>query len=246
MTLHLTAVGVGPGDPEWITVKGMRALQAAHVVFAPRSNNGPESVALRIARPWLRPDQTIVELPLPMTRDARTLAVAWRQTAERIAATLEEVAVRQGSAQGVYVVLGDPLFYGTFTYIWQELAQRHPEIGVDVVPGVTSFAAAAARAGLPLATTSDRVAILPATYETDQDRLAQLLREFDTVVLMKVGRVWPRVRHILADLGLEHHTLYAEHVGMEGERLLRGDALLNEDASPYLSLLIVRRKKEDV
>jgi precorrin-2/cobalt-factor-2 C20-methyltransferase len=129
-TSFLTAVGLGPGDPEWITVKAVRSIEQAQVVFAPRSRDGDASLALRIAEPWLRPEQRIVELALPMTRDPDLLTPAWEAAADQIAAAL------QPGAQGVYLLLGDPLLYGTFTYLWSELAQRHPHVQVSVVPGV--------------------------------------------------------------------------------------------------------------
>ncbi len=241
MSVRLTAVGVGPGDPEWITVKGQRALAGADVIFAPCSEGSEESLALRIARPWLRTDQRVEVLPLPMTRDRRRLEAAWQVAAGRIAHVLGGVAADRGSARGAYVVLGDPLFYGTFTYIWDALKQAHPEVQVEVVPGIPSFVAAAARAGLPLATTSQRVAVLPATYEADQQELASLVAAFDTVILMKVGRALPRVRAVLEALGMADRAVYAAHVGLPGERLVRDVRALEDDEAPYLSLVIVRK-----
>lgn len=242
VNLRLTAVGVGPGDPEWITVKGQRALAEADVVFAPHSADGDTSLALQIARPWLRPGQRVEALPLPMTRDRSLLEAAWHAAADRIAAVLDEVAADRGTACGAYIVLGDPLFYGTFIYIWDALRRAHPEIRVEIVPGVPSFAAAAAQAGVPLATTSQRVAILPATYETNEQTLAELLTTFDTVILMKVGRALPRVRAALTALGLADRAVYAAHVGLPGERIVRGLQTVEDEEAPYLSLLIVYKE----
>ncbi|BAM00429.1 MULTISPECIES: precorrin-2 C(20)-methyltransferase [Caldilinea] len=236
-TSFLTAVGLGPGDPEWITVKAVRAIEQARVVFAPRSRDGDASLALRIAEPWLRPEQPIIELALPMTRDPDLLTPAWEAAADQIAAALTP------GTRGVYLLLGDPLLYGTFTYLWRELAQRHPHIQVSVVPGVTSFAAAAARAGVVLATTSERVAILPASYETDAASLQRLLADFETVILMKVGNVLPRVLDALETLGLLDAAVYVERVGMPEERIVENLHTLRGETTPrpYLSLLIVRR-----
>lgn len=233
----LTAVGLGPGDPEWITVKAVRAIEQAQVVFAPRSRDGDASLALRIAEPWLRADQQLVELALPMTRDPDLLTPAWEAAADQIAAALAP------DRQGVYLLLGDPLLYGTFTYLWNELAHRYPHIRVSVIPGVTSFAAAAARAGVVLATTSERVAILPASYETDAATLRRLLADFETVILMKVGNVLPRVLDVLETLGLLDDAVYVERVGMPEERIVENLHHLRAEKAPrpYLSLLIVRR-----
>ena len=241
----LTAVGVGPGDPELITVKGMNAIQAADLIFVPRSQNGEQSLALRIAEIWLdREQQQVVELLLPMTRDADRLLPAWQAAAGQIARAF--AAHPKPSAQGVYLLLGDPLLYGTFTYIWGQLAQQYPHIAIEIVPGVTSFAAGAAQAQFILGETSDRVAILPASYETDETRLRRLLSDFDTVILMKVGRVLPQILAELEEMNLLETSLYAERVGMPEELIAKGPELrsLQNQRRPYLSLLIVQQNKK--
>ena len=216
MTATLTAVGVGPGDPELLTVKAVRVLDHADVVFVPRSRDGEESLALRM--------------------DA--LRAAWRTAADTIAATL-------GDGAGAYILLGDPLLYGTFIYIAAALRERHPHIALRVVPGVPSFSAAAARAFFPLATTNNRVAILPASYETDAAALRRLLADFDTVILLKVGPVLPRIVAALREAGLLAHTIYAERVGMPEERIIHDITALPDAPAPYLSLLIVRRPEAE-
>ncbi|HEU4321955.1 MAG TPA: precorrin-4 C(11)-methyltransferase [Roseiflexaceae bacterium] len=236
MPPELTAVGLGPGDPELVTVKGQRAIQDAELVFVPRSRDGAASLALRIARPWIdEARQQVVELPLPMTRDAALLVPAWEQAADTIAARLA------GGGRGVYLLLGDPLLYGTFTYIWQALARRHPQIAVAIVPGVTSFAAAAARAQTVLGTTDERLAIVPAPAHADADSLRDLLERCETLVLMKVGPVLPQVIEALDRLGLLDAAVYAEHVGMPEEQIVRDLRDLRGQTRPYLSLVLVRR-----
>lgn len=239
------AVGVGPGDPELITVKGLQAIQRARLIFVPRSQDGEQSLALRIARQWIDPErQQIVELGLPMTRDADRLAPAWQAAADQIAASM--AAVEAGAPiEGVYLLLGDPLLYGTFTYIWAALAEAHPAIAIEIVPGVTSFAASAAKGRFVLSRTSDRVAILPASYETDSDALRRLLADFDTVILMKVGPVLPQILAALEEMDLLESALYAERVGMPEEQMAQGPELkaLKNQRRPYLSLLIVKRDR---
>ncbi|WP_298482139.1 precorrin-2 C(20)-methyltransferase [uncultured Chloroflexus sp.] len=236
MNAELTAVGLGPGDPELITLKGLRALQTADVIFAPQSRDGDASIALRIATPWIDPSrQAVVTLPLPMTRDSGQLRPAWRAAAEVMAATLG------ADRRGVYLLLGDPLLYGTFFYLWRELRVRAPALLVKVIPGVTSFAAAAAAAGVPLAMADERLIVLPASYETDAAALQRLLAEFATVVLMKAGAAVPSIRTALEQLGLLDHALYAERVGLEGEFITRDLRTLDPQHRPYLSLVIVRR-----
>ena len=159
----LTAVGLGPGDPELITLKGLRAIQQADFIFVPRSQDGEKSLALRIAQEWIDHDrQQIVELLLPMTRNADQLVPAWQGAAQQIAEQMQAVTGTK-TVKGVYLLLGDPLLYGTFTYIWAALAESHPEITIEIIPGVTSFAASAAQGQFVLVSTSECVAILPAS-----------------------------------------------------------------------------------
>jgi len=246
MNYQLTAIGLGPGDPELITLKGLRALQAADFIFVPQSKTGDQSHALRIARPHIDVTrQQVITLPLPMTRNSQELVAAWQAAAETIWQTFNHVKSTSSSetVRAVYPMLGDPLLYGTFTYIWSELVERYPEVAVNVVPGITSFAATAAETGLPLSATSDRVAILPASYETDSTILKELLTNFETVILMKAGPVLPQLLGVLGELGLLGSTIYAERVGMPEERIVTDMQQLPREAAPYLSLLIVKRER---
>lgn len=244
-TIRLTAVGLGPGDPELVTVKGARAIEGADLIFAPRTRDGEESRALRIARPWLDPGrQELVPLTLPMHRDPHRARAAYRGVAEEIGARLTALAARRGAASGAYLLLGDPLLYGTFTSVQALLAARYPALEVTILPGVTSFAATAAAAGIPLSAGDDRVAIVPALDRADAAELRELCGRFETVILMKVGRSLPRLVAALEELDLIGGAVYAEHVGMPEERIVRDVGALRGYEAPYLSLLIVRRARE--
>ncbi|MGQ9481814.1 precorrin-2 C(20)-methyltransferase [Chloroflexus sp.] len=237
-TPELIAVGLGPGDPELITVKGMCAIQAADVIFAPQSRDGDAGIALQIATPWIdRSRQRIVTLPLPMTRDSGQLRPAWQA-----AATVMQQELGQHH-RGVYLLLGDPLLYGTFVYLWRELRAVEPDLTVSIIPGITSFAAAAAAGGIPLAMADERLIVVPASYETDAATLQRLLDDFATVVLMKAGTALPAIVETLHQLNLIDHALYAERVGLAGEFITRDLRTLDLHHRPYLSLVIVRRGK---
>lgn len=240
--IQLTAVGLGPGDPELLTVKGLRTIEAADVIFAPRSRDGEASRALQIARTWIDPGrQQVVPLTIPMQRDPVLAAAAYHALAVAIGAQLSERAALspQGVARGVYLLLGDPLLYGTFTTLWAELATACPLVTVAIVPGITSFAAAAARVGFPLSAGDERLAILPAPAEAGE--LRELCARFETVVLMKVGRALPQLVAVLDELALLAGAVYAERLGMPDERIVRDVGSLRAYEAPYLSLLIVRR-----
>jgi precorrin-2 C20-methyltransferase (EC 2.1.1.130)/cobalt-factor II C20-methyltransferase (EC 2.1.1.151) len=232
---ELIAVGVGPGDPELITLKGLRAIQSADVIFTPLSREGDASIALQIATPWIDQErQRLVSLPLPMTRDAGQLRPAWQAAA----ATIQQELT--GQQRGVYLLLGDPLLYGTFSYLWREL-HTAANITVKIIPGITSFAAAAAAGGVPLTMADERFVVLPASYETDMLTLQRLLNDFNTVVLMKAGTALPTIVTALQQLNLLDHALYAERVGLEDEFITRDLRTLDLQHRPYLSLVIVRR-----
>lgn len=236
-TRKLSAVGVGPGDAELITLKGYRRLQAAEVVFVPRSKDGSMSLAQRIVDEFISEDQLVVALPLPMTRNPDLLVPAWESAAE----LMLQVMVANRVTNAVYILLGDPMLYGTFTYIWERLAVMAPDLEIEIVPGVTSFAATAAVTQTILSTTDDRLAILPASYETDSQVLEDLLSQFDTIIFLKVGPVLPQILEALDSLGLIDKAVYGERVGMPEEVLVTDVRTLIGQTRPYLSLLIVKK-----
>lgn len=243
---HLTVVGLGPGDPDLITLKGLRAIEAADIIFVPRSRDDEPSLALRIAAPWInRERQRIIELTLPMTRDREQQQRARQAAAVQIATSLGAWATtHQQPARGVYLLMGDPLLYGTFTALWDFLVNQPCAVAIEMVPGVTSFAALAAQVGLPLGSGDERIVIAPAPSQSDLPALHRLCTEFETVILMKVGRVLPQVIAALNELGLLDHAIYAEYVGMPQERIVHDVTTLRETQGPYFSLLIVQPGKE--
>jgi precorrin-2/cobalt-factor-2 C20-methyltransferase len=239
----LTVIGVGPGDPELITLKGIRAIENADLVFLPSTGEGSESMALRAAFPWVDHNrQQVVHLPLVMTRDADKASSFYTAAAKLIARTFASRAITIGrdDVRGTYLLLGDPLLYGTFTAIGRELLACAPHIEIEVVPGVTSFAAAAARKQMVLGVGNERVAIVPATEDLNATSLRHLLTICNTLVLMKVGRVLPQILDALDELGLLGNALFAERVGMPDEDLVQDVRLLRGQQRSYLSLLIVR------
>jgi precorrin-2/cobalt-factor-2 C20-methyltransferase len=234
MSSRLYAVGVGPGDPELLTRKAERILRSVPVICAPTSAADAGSVALAIVEPFLdRSRQEVLTRIFPMKKDETELIPFWEETAA-------EVAQRVRSGQDVaFITIGDPFLYSTFLYLYRILRDKYPEIGIEIVPGITSVGAAAAAAGVPLGLAADRLAVLPATYEEVQ--LRQTLLDFDTVVLMKVHRVFDRVYTLLAELGLEKSAVFVRRVGSSEEEVVTDLASLVGKKLDYLSLLIVRK-----
>jgi precorrin-2/cobalt-factor-2 C20-methyltransferase len=234
MSSRLYAVGVGPGDPELLTRKAERILRSVPVIYSPTGAADAASYALSIIEPFLdRTRQEVLTRLFPMTKDESELIPLWEETAA-------EVAQRVRAGQDVaFITIGDPLLYSTFLYLYRIFRDKYPEIDVEIVPGITSVGAAAAAAGVSLGLSADRLAILPATYEEQQ--LRQTLIEFDTVVLMKVSRVFDRIFALLAELGLEKKGVFVRRVGSSEEEVVTDLSSLVGKKLDYLSLLIVRK-----
>jgi precorrin-2/cobalt-factor-2 C20-methyltransferase len=232
---QIYAVGVGPGDPELLTRKAERILRQVPVVMAPTAVAGDSSYALSIIEPFLdRSRQEVLERVFPM-RKAGDLELEryWEEAAA------EAVTLVKAGQDVAFITIGDPFLYSTFLYIYRIIREKHPEISFQIVPGISSISAAAAAAGVPLGLAADRIAILPATYEDDELRRA--FADFDTVVLMKVNRVFDRVYTLLGELGLERNAVFVRRVGSPEEEVVRDLASLVGKKLDYLSLLIVTK-----
>jgi precorrin-2/cobalt-factor-2 C20-methyltransferase len=219
-------IGVGPGDPELITLKGLRLLRACPVVAYPAPEGG-ESLARRIVASHLPGGQAEIVIGVPMTGERFPAAEIYDRAAAEIGAHLKvgrDVAV---------LCLGDPFFYGSFMYLFERLSTAHT---VVVVPGVTSVAAASAALALPLAARNESFAVIPAGL--DDGEIERRLRTCDAAAILKLGRHVARVRALVGRLGLE--ARYIERASMADERQLPLTAV-DPSLTPYFSLLLVRR-----
>jgi len=229
---RLYGVGVGPGDPELITLKAKRILSQVPVIFVPQKDTEHESYARSIISGLLGSGtQKVVDLVFPMQNGA--LEPYWEKAAE---------GIWQYIAQGedcAFVTEGDPLIYGTFAYILSIFQERHPEVVIEVVPGVSSISAAAASAVLPLSSGRERLAIIPATYE--DKALRETLESFDTVVLLKVNTAFDRILDVLEEMKLVDRCLYIRRCTTQDEEIVKDIRKLKGKNLDYLSLLIVRR-----
>jgi len=227
-------VGVGPGDPELITRKAERILRAVDCIFLPSGGRSGSSFVRRIVEPLGLPDERFRPVSLCMARDRTADGNAYTRAA---AAIVEEL--RQGKS-AAWITEGDPLFYSTFLHVYEEL-RRYPEVRVEIVPGVTSASAAAARAGLPIARLDERVAVLPAAYGLE--RLPALLDEFATVFLLKVHSNFDKLLEMLATIQRGVRAVYLEQLGTPAERVVTDLESLRGQELPYFSLVILRREE---
>lgn len=221
-------IGVGPGDPELITLKGLRRLRTCAVVAYPAPEDG-DSLARRIVAPHLPGGQTEIVIRTPMSLERFPALEVYDRAAT-------EIGTHVGAGRDVAVLcLGDPFLYGSFMYLFERLAARHR---VEVIPGVTSLSAAAAVAGRRLVAGSETLTVVPAGLPDDE--LERRLAAAEAAVIVKLGRHLPRVRALLQRLGLAAHAHYVERATMADQRHLPL-ADLATDSAPYFSLLLVRR-----
>ena len=229
----LTILGVGPGDPDLITVAGLKALRQARTVAYPVAQPGGEGMAARIAAPWLRSEQRQLPLHFPMTTAPEPCRQAWRCAARQLLQALAE------RPPVVLLCEGDVSLYASASYVALQLQRMAvPQLRMRLIPGVTAMAAAAAATCWPLALQTQQLLIAPAP-ETPT-ALDTLLAKAEVLAFHKVGRRWVWLREALEQRGLLHQTLVAERVGWPDQRLVPG-AELPPGACSYFSLVLVRQ-----
>ena len=233
----LYGIGVGPGDPDLITVKALKRLQAASVVAFPAGLGDRPGVAEKIIQPWLSAQQTKLSLSFPYVLDAQTLEAAWQHAAETVWPYLQNSDV-------VFACEGDVSFYGTFTYLAQALLQQHPDVKVEAIAGVSSPMAAAATLGIPLTCQAERLAILPALYSLND--LEKTLEWAEVIVLMKVSRVYPQVWQILKKHQLLNQSYIVENATRPNQKRYIGLQDYPNLSLPYFSLLIVQCNQQRI
>lgn len=230
----LYGVGVGPGDPELITLKAYRLLQSVPVVFAPVARPGGRSMARTIAAPYLDGNrQRLVDLHFAMRSPAGERSAQWRRNAETIAETLD------AGQDAVFLTEGDPMLYSTYLHIAGVLRTLRPDLPIVAVPGISSPYAAAALTGTPLADVDERLAVVTATYEGT--RVREVLESFHTVVLLKVAPVMDAILDLLEEMNLIDHAVYVRRCGWPEQEVVRDVRRMRGREQDYFSLMIVRR-----
>jgi precorrin-2/cobalt-factor-2 C20-methyltransferase len=229
MSGTLYGLGIGPGDPELITVKALRILREAPVLAYPAPEQG-DSLARAIAAPHLPGGQMEIAIRMPIVQHRFPAQEVYDRAAVELGSHLE--AGRDVAA----VCEGDPFFYGSFIYLFGRMAERHR---VEVVPGVSSLTACAAVLGAPLAARNDVLTVLPAPL--DDWLLRERLEQTDAAAIIKIGRHMPRIRRLIRDLGLSECVRYVEHATMDSQCILPLDALEDTEVAYFSTLLIHKR-----
>ncbi|BAY89394.1 MULTISPECIES: precorrin-2 C(20)-methyltransferase [unclassified Tolypothrix] len=226
---RLYGIGIGPGDPELLTLKALRLLQASPVV-AYQSAADKESIARKIIAPYLPGNQIEVLYHLPRALEPEKAKSIYDKEIEPIAEHLE------AGRDVVVVCEGDPFFYGSFMYVFTRLSEKYE---TEVVPGVSSLMACPVALGVPFTYYNDVLTVLPAPLP-EEELISQLLKT-DAAAIMKLGRHFTKVRDILHQLGLASRALYIERATMAQQRIVPLDEVDPAEV-PYFAMIIIPSK----
>ncbi len=223
----LFGVGLGPGAPDLITLRAARLIERADVIAYPTLAGGA-SFARSIAADLIPSGALEIAMDVPMSVERAPAQAAYDKGASQIVAALK-------SGQDVVCLCeGDPFFYGSFMYIFARLSNR---FRVEVVPGVTSVTACAARAGMPLAARNERLSVLPGPLPAEE--LHARIAGAESVVIMKVGRHLTKIRAVIDDLGLMERAVYVERATLPQEKVLPLKDAPQE--APYFSMILLTK-----
>jgi precorrin-2/cobalt-factor-2 C20-methyltransferase len=232
-TGRLYGIGVGPGDPELLTIKAQRLLQRVATICFTQLDDGRESYALSVVRgflEWVKPEFLTIIVP---SDDTPVSEQTWQDAASQIGERL-----RQGK-DVAFITEGDPMLYSEFSHLLESVRNAYPDLTIEVIPGVSSVMAAAASAGMPLATHGQRLAILPTVYGIDD--LREAITNYDTIILMEVNRTLLEALSNLENLGLAGKAIYVRQATTQREKVVQEIHQLTDEDLDYFSLLIIKR-----
>ena len=224
-------IGVGPGDPELLTVKAIKAIEAADVLIAPKTEKKDGSVALKIARPYLKEGVEIVYQVFPMVKDFAKNPEAWEENKAEILALLD------AGKNVAFLTLGDPMFYSTYIYVFRLMEQENVEI--VTIPGVPAFAAIGSRLNRPIVEGDDILAIIPGT--ADRADIEKILSTVQSAVVMKVYRNAPEIIDLLAENHMAEDAVLVSRAGLDDEKIIRDIGAQCGEPLNYLSTILARR-----
>ena len=232
MSGRLVGVGVGPGDPELVTIKGLKALREADEVFVPVGDTGEVGRAEATVREYLD-EGRLRRLLFALSDDAEARERNWTGAGREVSEHLRE------GKTCAFATIGDPNVYSTFTYLARKVRETLPEVEVETVPGITAMQDLASRSGTVLLEGDERLALLP--FTSGEEHLREALGSFDTVVCYKGGS---RTRRVLAVAGESERlegAVYGARLGIEGEEVVPASEMAGRDGT-YLSTVIFTEK----
>ena len=229
----LYGLGVGPGDPELITVKAFRKLQECPVIAYPKKLKGSKSYAHRIVEMYIQPsEKEMLGLIFPMTKDEETPRIEWAKSVEMIYTYLAK------GQDVAFVTEGDPMLFSTFIHLMKLMKETHADVPIETVAGISSFNGSANRLGIPLADGEDHVAMIPATENMEDMR--RVLETHDAVVFIKVAKVLNEMLDLLEEMDLLYGVHVVTKVTSDEEVIWNIDELRGVELN-YLSCMVVRK-----
>ena len=226
-------IGVGPGDPELMTIKAQKVLQKAQYVFTPIAGEGKESIAHTIARQFILPDATVTKLLFPMIRDKELCEKSWEENTHQIASVLKQ------GIDAAFLTLGDPMTYSTYGYLLKKMETLYPQVQSVTIPGIPSYLAGAAAANLPLVEGNEILSLVPGN--TSPDKIREFLSTSDTILFLKHHRNAETTYNILQEMNMADKALYVSRCGFEEHQTTTTPAKDFLDKPDYLSLIIVKK-----
>lgn len=228
----LFGVGVGPGDPELITVKAVRIIKAADIIFTAASTKNTYSLAVEIASPYISPSVRIEKLSFPMTKDIKEVETAWIENAKQIALSL-----KQGK-NAVFLTLGDPTTYSTFGYILKKMHCIMPEADIETIPGITSFHAASARLNRILVEGEESLLVTSGAFGGDRIRNN---RGVENVAIVKAYKNIEDINKALKETGFNNKCVAVSKCGRDNEQIIENIDALEKRAPDYWTLILASK-----
>ena len=224
-------IGVGPGDPELLTVKAINAIKAADVLIAPKTEKKEGSVALSIAKPYLRSDIEIVYQVFPMVKNFADSTDAWEANKKEILSLLEQ------GKNVAFLTLGDPMFDSTYIYVYRLL--KDEDVKIVTIPGIPAFCAIGSQAGIPIVEGNDVLSIIPAT--ASPEKIEKAIANCDNAVLMKVYKNFPEIADVLDKHDMAKNAVMLSRCGLPDEERIDDIMTQKDKKVNYLSTILTRK-----
>lgn len=230
----LYGIGVGPGDPELLTLKAVKVINSSDVIFTAASSKNNYSLAVEIARPHMTKKTNVVSLSFPMTSDQSVKQKAWNHNARQIADVLKK------GFTAAFLTLGDPLTYSTFGYVLKSLQAVMPEAEIKTIPGITSFHAASARLNRVLVEGEESLLITSGAY--GGDHLRECTKSVENIVMMKAYKNVKDINEAIKDSGFDKDCVAISKCGRKGEEVIENISLLESRNPNYWTLILAGKK----
>lgn len=231
-TGKLFGVGVGPGDPELLTIKAVRVIKEADIIFTAASTKNRYSLAVEIATPYISPSTRIEKLSFPMTKDEKEVETAWVHNAKQIAEQLKK------GKNAVFLTLGDPTTYSTFGYILKKMECIMPQADIETIPGITSFHAASARLNKILVEGEESLLITSGAFGGEQIRKNSGV---ENVAIVKAYKNIKDINSALKETGFDNKAVAVSKCGRENEQIIKNINELETKKPDYWTLILASK-----